>query len=143
MIGAVIMAAVALVLVIACGNVGSLLISRGTARSREIAVRLALGASRRRIVQQLIAESLLLGFAGGALGLLLSLWTSDVLPSFFPPEQAAMLQSGIDTRALVFSLGISLLSGILFGLAPALYAVRPSAPAILRGHSGRATDSRA
>jgi len=142
MIGAVIMAATALVLLMACANIASLVLSRATSRSREIAIRLALGAARARIVRQLVTESLLLGVAGGGLGLLMSLWTTDVLPSFFPAEQAAMLDARIDTRAFAFAALVSIASSLLFGLAPALHAVRPSAREALRGDSGRISDGR-
>jgi putative ABC transport system permease protein len=143
MIGAVIMAATALVLLMACANIASLVLSRATSRSREIAIRLALGAGRPRIVRQLVTESLLLGVAGGGLGLLLSLWTTDVLPSFFPAEQAAMLDARIDARAFAFAALVSVVSSLLFGLAPALHAVRPSAREALRGDSGRISDGKA
>jgi predicted permease len=139
-IGAIMMAAVILVLLIACANVASLLLSRATSRSREIAVRLALGAGRHRVISQMLAESVLLGAGGAALGLLFAMWTSDALPSFFPAEQQDMLGAGIDVRVLAYTLVVALAGSILFGLAPALQALRSTtAGAALRSGVGVTT----
>jgi len=116
----VLMAAVAVVLLIACGNVANLLLARGAARAREIAIRSAIGASRSRIVRQLLTESVVLGVASAAAGVLLAHWAVQSVVAWSPPGVPRLDQARVDGTALVFAASIALASSILCGLAPAL-----------------------
>jgi predicted permease len=137
---AVLMAAFGFILLIACANVANLLLARGTARSQETAIRLSLGASRARVVRQLVTESLLISIAGGLLGSVLAMWSFQtlvglVLPRALPPEMPPFvfgLDFSPDFRVLVFAVGLTVVTGLLFGLGPALHASKPDLNIVLK-----------
>jgi putative ABC transport system permease protein len=132
MASAVLMSAVAFVLVIACANVAGLLLVRASERRREIAMRLALGASRARVVRLVAAESVWLSVIGGAAGLLIALWASAAIVAAIGTEVPYWIQLGIDARVVAFSVGITLMTGLACGLLPALSASRQDPQAILK-----------
>uniref|UniRef100_Q01ZZ7 Permease n=1 Tax=Solibacter usitatus (strain Ellin6076) TaxID=234267 RepID=Q01ZZ7_SOLUE len=135
--GAVLMTVSALILLIACGNVANLLLARAAGRNKEIAIRLAMGATRPRLVRQLLTESLLLAFVGGALGLFLARWARDLLWGIRPATfNHAGFHLDLDPRVLLFTLGISVLTGVLFGLAPALRATKANLATDLKERAG-------
>jgi predicted permease len=133
----VLMGIAGFVLLIACANVAGLLVARAASRQKEIAVRLALGAGRLRVVRQLVAESMLLAGLGGVAGLVLSVFASRFLLTFLPQaEQNLTISATPDWRVLGFTLAVSAAAGLLFGLLPALQSTRPSLAPVLKDQAG-------
>jgi len=136
----VLLGAVGFVLLIACANVANLLLARSTGRAREFAIRSALGASPARVIRQLLTESVMLGIGGGAIGLLLAKWGTRAILAALPDALPRAEEIGIDSHVLLFTVGVSVLTGILFGLVPAIKTLRPDMHETLkeggRGSSG-------
>jgi macrolide transport system ATP-binding/permease protein len=135
--GTVLIVVSAVVLIIACGNLANLLLARAAARTREITVRLALGASRWRLIRQLLTESVLLAILGGAAGLVLAVWARDLLWSMRPPAfNHAAVRMQLDRTVFAYNFLISVLTGVVFGLVPAIRATRGDLATDLKERSG-------
>ncbi|HJS24246.1 MAG TPA: ABC transporter permease, partial [Pyrinomonadaceae bacterium] len=137
----ILLGAVAFVLLIACANVANLLLARAAYRQKETAVRTALGASRMRVVRQLLTESVMLSVVSGVLGLALSLWLIKLLIAIVPENTPRMDEIGIDLRVFGFALGVTVLAGLLFGLVPALQTSRPNLNETLKDNGQRGSET--
>lgn len=137
----VLLGAVTFLLLIACANIANLLLARAAVRKKELAIRAALGAGRLRLLRQLLTESLVLAGAGGLLGVLFSYWGIDLLVNLIPPNIPRLSEINIDGRVLAFTLGVSLITGLLCGILPALQASRPELDEFLKDGM-RATEGR-
>ena len=133
----------ALVLVIACANIANLLLARAASRASEMAVRLSIGAGRWQLVRQLLSESLLLATFGGIGGLLVAQWTLSFIVSILPREAVGSLETRLDPTMLMFAVALTLGTGLLFGLFPALHSTRPDLVSSLKGQAGQASGGRA
>lgn len=141
--GMVLMGAVALVLLVACANLANMLLARATSRRREIAVRIALGAGRARMIRQMLVESLLVALAGGALAALLSIWMAKILGSIQPPLPIELgLDLSPDWRVMTFTMAVAAATSVLFGIVPALRASRPNLVPALKGSGDGQTGAR-
>jgi putative ABC transport system permease protein len=137
----VLLGAIAFVLLIACANVAGLLMARGASRRRELAVRMAIGAGRARLLRQLLTESLVLAAAGGALGILVGMWTLSLLVSLAPENLPRLDEVVLDWRVALVTLGVTVVVGAIFGLLPAIQASKPALNSDLRD-GGRSATSR-
>jgi putative ABC transport system permease protein len=131
-----------IVLLIACANIANLLLARGAARAGEMSVRLSIGASRRQLITQLLTEACVLAAFGGMAGLLVARWTLDLMASLLPADAAQTISFDLDRAALLFAAGITLGTGLLFGLFPALHATRPDLMSTLKGQAGQPSGAR-
>ncbi len=140
---AILFSVAAVVLVIACANVANLLLARSAARGGEMGIRLSIGASRGKLIRQLLTESCLLAGLGGLAGLLVARWTLSLIGSLLPPEALATLELGLNWKVTVFAAGLALATGILFGLFPALNSTRVDLASTLKGQAGQPSGTRA
>jgi predicted permease len=135
--------AVGLVLIIVCANLANLQLARASARHKDIAIRTALGATRAKLIRQMLLESLMLSLLGGAMGFFLAVWGRDFLLTFSPADLPRVREAGLDLRVLLFSLTVSVLTGIVFGLAPAIRATATSLGLDLKEGTGGSFNGRA
>ena len=142
----VLFGAVAFLLLIACANIANLLLARAASRKKEIAIRTALGASRLRVLRLLLTESLMLSLAGGGIGFLLALWGTDALMALEPDNIPRLNEVGVDARVFLFTIAVSIVTGIVFGLVPGMRAAKPDLNEALkegsRGSMGSAASKR-
>lgn len=138
----VLFGAVGLVLLVGCANVANLLLARSHGRVKEMAIRTAVGASTRRIIRQLLTESLLLAILGGGVGLCLALWVVDLTVKFGPGNLPRLHEVSLDSRVLLFTVAVSVVTGLIFGIAPAIHCSRVNLNETLKETGGRASGGR-